>query len=262
MYLPRSLASQLYLSLLKSCTPSSAPVLILPAASDPDALCATRILTALLKRDFIPHKIHPVGGYDDLRRVGRTLIKPMKYSEGGTGGLVVCLGVGGLVDLGSTLCLEAEEGEDGSEADFGGVEVWVFDKRRPWNLGNVFGGIPAAGDTRSISGVQQGKVGKSYRSGRGGIIVFDDGDIEEDLNVEKAAYFALADMPEVDDDDDESGSDSEDSDHEDSNEPSSKKRKATSDGFDGSDAEDDEERPAQRRRSNSVSLRCRDEMYY
>ena len=227
-------------------------MLILPAASDADALCATRILTALLKRDFIPHKIHPVGGYGDLERAGQALIQPMKYSQGGNGGVVICLGVGGLVDLGSVLGFEADELEEKSENDYGGVEIWVFDKRRPWNLGNVFGGIPGLDDGRPVTGVQQGKIGKSYRPGRGGIVVFDDGDIEEELENEKAAFFALAEMPEVEDADDEI--DDSESETEDAEEAMSHTRKRKSDAMDSdSDDSDSEGRPRQRRRSNSVS---------
>ncbi|KKY17772.1 putative dna replication initiation factor cdc45 [Phaeomoniella chlamydospora] len=217
---------------------------------NPDAICATRILTALLKRDFIPHKIHPVGGYEDLTRAGEALIQPMKQSQGGSGGVVVCLGVGGLVDLGDALGFDSSEGDEAAEIDFSGVEVWVFDKRRPWNLGNIFGGFPPLEDGRPTTGVQLGKIGKSYRSGKGGIIVFDDGDIEEELATEKEAFFALADMPEVDD----AGSDidSETSDDENADEQQSRKRKSVSDDFDDEDS-GNEERPRQRRRSNSGS---------
>lgn len=174
----------------------------------------------------------------------------MKQSQGGSGGVVVCLGVGGLVDLGDALGFDSSEGDEAAEIDFSGVEVWVFDKRRPWNLGNIFGGLPPLEDGRPTTGVQLGKIGKSYRSGKGGIIVFDDGDIEEELATEKEAFFALADMPEVDD----AGSDidSETSDDENADEQQSRKRKSVSDDFDDEDS-GNEERPRQRRRSNSGS---------
>ena len=102
MYLPRSLISHLYLHLQKSSHVLSPPVLIL-VALEPDALCACRILTSLLKRDYISHKIHPITGYIDLAQAGDQFIKPLRHSQGGTGGIIVCLGVGGLVDLESTL---------------------------------------------------------------------------------------------------------------------------------------------------------------
>lgn len=264
MYLPRTLISHLYTSLLKNQHPLSAPVLIL-SALEPDAICACRILTSLLKRDFIPHKIQPVSGYSDLERIGRQLVQPLKQNQGGTGGVVICLGVGGLIDLASLLGLEDETS---SNNDLSGVEVWVLDSRRPWNLSNVFGGQPAnlnAGDTRPqrTPGVDRGCLQKSYRPGKGGIIVFDDGDIDEELAAERNAYCELADMPEVEEVPEEE-SDGEDDDGADDVPPSnteeddfsshgssqSRKRKSWSDRA-GSDSES--ERPPQRRRSNSGS---------
>jgi len=44
----------------------------------------------------------------------------MMESQGGSGGVVVCLGVGGLVDLGGLLGIEIE----GDDTSYGGVEVW------------------------------------------------------------------------------------------------------------------------------------------
>ena len=66
-------------------------------------------------------------------------MRPMKTTAGGSGGVVICLGVGGLVDLGSLLGLEDEDIPE----VMGGVEVWVLDARRPWNLSNIFGGLPS-----------------------------------------------------------------------------------------------------------------------
>ncbi|KIV94943.1 hypothetical protein PV10_02657 [Exophiala mesophila] len=274
MYLPRSLISQLYTNLVKSHHPLSPPVLLL-VALEPDALCACRILAALLKRDYIPHKIQPISGYADLSRAGQDLVRPMKTDQGGSGGVVVCLGVGGLVDLGSLLALETDDAQD----SMGGVEVWVLDARRPWNLANVFGGIPTDANQNQddvtqrprYSGVEKGCLQRSYKSGRGGIIVFDDGDISGALETERDAYCALADMPELEDsdsdddeDDDEDDSNDEESDGEDDareNDSNAqdgvdngKKRKSWSDRDDEEgESGDDEERPRQRRRANSGS---------
>ncbi|UZP45815.1 hypothetical protein NXS19_013627 [Fusarium pseudograminearum] len=256
MYLPRSLISKLYIHLQQTRHPLSPPVLIL-VALEPDALCACRILTRLLKHDYIPHKIQPVSGYTDLEKAGRELVMPMMESQGGSGGIVVCLGVGGMVDLGPLLGLESE----GDDSPYGGVEVWVMDAHRPWNLGNVFGGFPldpateisSSYQSRSPAGVDGGKITRVFNPGKGGIIVFDDGDIEEDMEAERTAYLALIDMPEIDDD----GDDLEDTDDEDetgnhaAEEPThaGQKRKSWSDGEDDSD----DDRPRQRRRSNSSS---------
>lgn len=189
----------------------------------------------------------------------------MRTTEGGSGGVVVCLGVGGLVDLSEILCLTADgEGGEGETAeDMGGVEVWVIDARRPWNLGNVFGGLAVSrqhledGNSRSLKtrGVEKGCINESYASGRGGIIVFDDGDIEEELTAEREAYCALEEMPEIDEDEDDYGSsdDSEsDNDAGIGSGSSGKKRKSWSGRDEEDEYDEDDEPPRQRRRSNSV----------
>ncbi|KAG9253384.1 putative sna41 protein [Emericellopsis atlantica] len=263
MYLPRSLISKLYIHLQKTRHPLSPPVLIL-VTLDPDALCACRILTRLLKHDYIPHKIHPVVGLSGLAQAGQDLVAPMMESQGGSGGLVVCLGVGGMVDLGEVLGLENE----GDDSPYSGVEVWVIDARRPWNLGNVFGGFPlevaaepsSSYQSRIPAGVDGGEIGRSYKPGRGGIIVFDDGDIEDDLEAERNAYKALLDMPDIDDDGDDidSEDDTEDGagDEEDEVQEATRagqKRKSWSDSHDDGMSDDDDDRPTQRRRSNMSS---------
>ena len=261
MYLPRSLVSHLYQHLVRDHHSFSPPVLILTAL-EPDALCACRILTALLKRDFIAHKIQPIAGYADLQRAGENMVQPMRIQQGGSGGVVVCLGVGGLVDMSSTLGLDiAVPGEDPS----GGVEVWLIDARRPWNLGNVFAGDPVemvlketGGDVRSrLADVNKGQIQPTYKPGQGGIIVYDDGDIEDDLAAEREAYCGLKDMEDVEGlggDSDDSGDESDRSETID-RERTSKKRKSWSDQEDGDiDSEDEISRPRQRRRSNSVCI--------
>lgn len=253
MYLPRNLIAHLYQNLLKRNHAAAPPVLLL-VALEPDALCACRILTALLRRDYIPHKIQPIAGYGDLSRAAEDLVRPMRTSEGGSGGVVVCLGVGGMVDLEESLGLDVDENGEGGPGD---VEVWVMDARRPWNLSNVFGAPlgpdPVTGElVRKQSGVDKGRLLQSYQSGRGGIIVFDDGDIEEELEAEREAYCALEEMPEVGEEADLDG----DSDEEDQDAPPSgqapKKRKSWGEDDESMDDPSDDERPAQRRRSNSV----------
>lgn len=258
MYLPRSLISHLYLHLQRTHHALSPPILIL-VALEPDALCACRILTSLLKRDYIPHKIHPVAGYGDLARAGQELVQPMRLADGGSGGVVACLGVGGLVDLENVLGLEVdEEGYGGVD----GVEIWVFDARRPWNLGNVFGAPPQEAVeghlARKEPGLAQGQISRTYRPGKGGIVVFDDGDIEAELASEREAWHELEEMPEVDDEEDLGSSDGDDDDEAANAPPAQysarRKRKSWSDREeeDGDESEK-ENRPHQRRRSNSVS---------
>lgn len=148
-----------------------------------------------------------MSGYADLTRAGE-LVRKMRTTDGGAGGVVVCLGVGGLVDLEGLMGLEVDEDGQGG---MGGVDVWVFDARRPWNLSNVFG-VQSRGDSEiGVVGVEQGRISNRFEGGRGGIVVFDDGDIEEELAAEREAYCSLADMPELGEDDGESvgGNDSE-----------------------------------------------------
>ncbi|RYP62590.1 hypothetical protein DL771_009669 [Monosporascus sp. 5C6A] len=232
MYLPRDLISKLYIHLQKTRHPLSPPVLIL-VALEPDSL----------------------SGYGDLERAGRELVSPMMETRGGSGGVVVCLGVGGMIDMGTILGLEVE----GEESGFGGVEVWVVDSHRPWNLANVFGGYPlerapedaANYQSRAPEGVTAGRIGRNYKPGKGGIVVFDDGDIEEQLGVERDAYLALVDMPDIEDADDIYG----DSESESDDEPEDplpqpgQKRKSWNREDESSDEDDD--RPRQKRRSNS-----------
>ncbi|KAI9716585.1 MAG: hypothetical protein M1828_007618 [Chrysothrix sp. TS-e1954] len=260
MYLPRSLISHLYLQLLKTHHPLSPPVLIL-VALEPDAICACRILAALLKRDYIPHKIKPIAGYGDLQNAGQDVIQPMKLVNGGEGGVVVCLGVGGLVDLEAMLGLEVnEDGTGGADR----VDIWVFDARRPYNLSNVFGGtsLPAATtaeehtDPPKLVGVDQGQISRTYRPGKGSIVVFDDGDVQQDLSSQREAWYALEGMPDVEDDGEET--DASEPEDEASATPiqdtSRRKRKSWAD-EDDEEVESDKEnqRPRQRRRSNSSS---------
>ena len=263
MYLPRGLFSHLYQSLVKRNHAAASPILLL-VALEPDALCACRILTAMLKRDYIPHKIQPVSGFVDLYKAADDLVKPMRTYSGGSGGLVVCLGVGGMVDLEEMFGLDFNE-EAGAKGT-GDVEVWVMDARRPYNLTNIFD-VPASEDpttgelVREVPGVEKGRLPPFHRSTKGGVIVFDDGDIEEELGKEKEAYCGLIEMPEVgDEDEDEDEDDEEEEEHilrEDAEqEPpvSGQKRKSLGGEDDDEDIEDGE-RPFQRRRSNSVWLR-------
>ncbi|KAK4627530.1 Cell division control protein 45 [Fulvia fulva] len=266
MYIPREQASGLYTHLIRSTHPSSSPVLVLTSVTV-DSLCATRILTSLLKRDFVPHTIIPVSGYADLQRAGADLVLPLTRQRGGDGGTVVCLGLGGTVALEEILGLDGRT-QDGELSDEGmdehGVEVWVVDSHRPWNLENVFG-MPATqqreGEAASRRpGVHEGKVLPGYQPGKGGIIVWDDGDLEAELKAEKAAYFALQGMPEITEDDlalddgeDDTGAEADaEDDAEESSTGQKRKRSASPEDSDAESASEDEaDRPRRRRRSNS-----------
>lgn len=259
MYIPHQQISQLYTELVRSTHPLSPPVLILTALTV-DSLCATRILTALLKRDYIPHKVQPVSGYADLQRVGHELVLPLTRQRGGEGGVVVCLGVGGLVDLDEMLGLDGSAGavEGGEPEDMRdhGVEVWVVDARRPWNLQNIFGsGAVTAGTSSDGSSVEQWRAGvensrvlPSYRAGKGGIIVWVDENVQNELAAEREAFAELQKMPEIGEQD--LMLDGVESDN-DEDEPSQSRKRAASEVDEDDDNSIDRERPRQRRRSNS-----------
>lgn len=264
MYLPRAQISQLYTELLRTTHPLSPPVLILTGLSV-DSLCATRILTSLLKRDYIPHKVQPVSGYADLRRVGQELVLPLTRQHGGDGGVVVCLGAGGTADLINIFGLEEENPETGSieEITDHGVEIWVVEARRPWNLRNVFGfaadyfdsNIDNQAALAPRQGVLEGKILSTYRPGRGGVIVWDDGDIEDELKAERKAIYELNDIPVVTNEDvlreAEAIRDAAESVEPDSSQSRKRKARSPSREFDGDEDQSEDERPRQRRRSNS-----------
>ncbi|KAF5589919.1 cell division control 45 [Fusarium pseudoanthophilum] len=180
-------------------------------------------------------------------------------SQGGNGGVVVCLGVGGMVDLGPLLGLEPE----GDDQPYSGVEVWVMDAHRPWNLGNVFGGFPLDPETEASSsyqsrcpaGVNGGMIESAFKPGKGGIIVFDDGDIVDDMQTERNAYLELMEMPEIDDDGEDLGDTDDEDDDENPHDAIQERVRAGQKRKSWSDAEDesDDDRPHQRRRSNSSS---------
>jgi cell division control protein 45 len=177
----------------------------------------------------------------------------MRTIEGGSGGVVICLGVGGMVDLEHELGLEVDESGEGG---FGGVEIWLMDSRRPWNLTNAFGSPlfsdPQTGElVRTQPGVNQGRISQAYTPGRGGVVVFDDGDIEEELAAERIAYCSLEEMPELGDVDDALDGDESETEDPPVSGQAPRKRKSWGMGEDESD-EDDDGPPRQRRRSNSV----------
>ena len=258
MWIPRTLMRSFYSHLIKNYLPTSPPVVVL-VSLDPDALCACHILTTLFKRDLIRHHVQPISGYRGLAEAGENFVRPMRTTEGGSGGVVVCLGLGGLVDLEDQLGLEGVESNNG---DYGNVEIWVLDARRPWNLSNVFGTPDyelhgTEGAVVARKGIERGRISEAYVPGRGGIVVFDDGDIDAYLSKEAEAYCELADMPELGEDEGESEDGVSESEHGGDEEtiPESaqvtRKRKSYDE---ETESEADEGTPRKRRRSNTVSM--------
>ena len=265
MYLPRSLISLLYTNLRLVVHAQSPPVILL-VALEPDALCACRILTALFKRDYIPHHILPVSGYGDLLRASEQHVHPLHRARGGAGGYVVCVGLGGLIDLGPLLGMDVEADPD--EGQLGGIQAWVLDARRPWNLGNVFNGMTrpdkprrqhqrlSVAEREAQLEVDYGEIQRNFGPGKGGVIVYDDGDIKEELQAEREAYYGMKEMPILDSDAESDGSESDGSDGSTNAPPSvfvqTQGRKRRSSEVNG-DEDSDNERPRRRQRSGSTS---------
>ncbi|KAI9804182.1 MAG: hypothetical protein M1825_001584 [Sarcosagium campestre] len=223
--------SHFFQKLRQSYNRFSPPVLIL-TATETDAICATRILAAVLKSDFITHNIHPISGYEDLEKTATKVVGPMKR---GGGGVIICLGVGGQRDLAKVLDIEDDDT----------IEVWVMDSRRPYNLKNIYGG--------------GGRVHKPSLKPRGGVIVFDNGDIDAEMADEEASY-ALSTMNTNRDEGDDSDSseapseasddndddDNENDDRDTRSQSRSRKRKSRSD-----DDDESSQGSRKKRRSNS-----------
>ncbi|KXT05674.1 hypothetical protein AC578_5647 [Pseudocercospora eumusae] len=265
MYLPRAQISQLYTHLQRIAHPSKNNAVILTSLSV-DSICALRILESLFKRDYIAYQSIPVSGYAELQEHGAANARRLSRQHGGEGGVIICLGLGGAVALEDMLALDGSGDPDALQDH--GVEVWVIDSHRPLNLENVFGGhADSSSNNQNISrrpGVTEGRVNPGYRPGNGGIIVWDDGDLEDELQAEKEAYFALQGMPEItehdlvlDDgeEDDEDGEEpDEEGDQEDASSSSGQKRKRGADSdneHELSDSDWERGRAHRRRRSNS-----------
>lgn len=179
-----------------------------------DALCASKILTGLLKKELIQYQLVPVVGYTDLKKHYDKL--DMDVTN------VVLLGCGASIDLEGFFEIDPEEFKiEDDEFDASTFKedpevkysrkIYVIDGHKPWNLDNIFGSEM--------------------------VVCFDDGYIEQRLQAEKKAYTLVGELQsqqeEEEDSDSEDGSDSEDEElqetdkdsDEDDDEEDSKKRK-------------------------------------
>ncbi|KAI9010687.1 CDC45 family [Hyaloraphidium curvatum] len=98
------------------------PVIIF-AANDVDALCAARILQALLAADQVKNTLIPVSGYTDLAAESAKHVENKAELRS-----IVTINCGGMVDLKEFFSLPSER-----------VRVYVIDSHRPLNLQNLFG---------------------------------------------------------------------------------------------------------------------------
>ncbi|GMM28247.1 DNA replication initiation factor [Martiniozyma asiatica (nom. inval.)] len=168
-----------------------------------DAICATRILVDILKRDFFVYQIIPVLGYMDLKD------KYLNLSEDVTN--VILLGCGATVDLESFLEIEISEWIDEdqnlelvqqltSEKKWSEIKlnrkIYVIDGQRPWNLDNLYGSpLVCCLDDGSTDSLQDEETAFNF------LINIDD-DEEQENDDDDDDDQELEDLAETDDDND------------------------------------------------------------
>ncbi|ORY40218.1 CDC45-like protein [Rhizoclosmatium globosum] len=100
--------------------PNANTVLVI-ASPDPDALCACKMISNLLKSDCITHQIIPVSGYDVLDRTNDLKIKNNDSLRS-----IIMLNCGGVIDIAATLSIPPE------------ATVYIIDSHRPLHLGSIY----------------------------------------------------------------------------------------------------------------------------
>ncbi|KAJ1657512.1 DNA replication initiation factor cdc45 [Dispira simplex] len=155
-----------YQKLVQDAHSHQGTVLVL-VSSDPDALCALKILLALLKDDSVAYHLIPVSGPSDLARVNRLWFEsPSTDHTDSTGPnwgalatslrSIVCLNCGALTDILETFQLPEH------------VTVYIFDSHRPYCLDNLF----------------------RYPQ----LVIFDDGDVDQSLDLVRQAFLRLTEQ--------------------------------------------------------------------
>ncbi|ODV95051.1 hypothetical protein PACTADRAFT_70269 [Pachysolen tannophilus NRRL Y-2460] len=102
---------------------STCKLVIFASCLNVDAICASKILTAVLKKNLISFQLIPVVGYSDLKLKFSNLDMDIRN--------VVILGCGAMVDLETYLEIDNESTDE--------RKIYVIDGQRPWNLDNIFG---------------------------------------------------------------------------------------------------------------------------
>ncbi|BFZ57164.1 DNA replication initiation factor cdc45 [Savitreella phatthalungensis] len=105
---------------IKAAAPDSACRVLILCALDPDAVCACKMLSLLLKADFIAHKVHPIAGWQDLARANETLVKNIELS------FIILLNFGSFFDPLQYLSVDS------------GVTIHVIDSHRPIMLESCY----------------------------------------------------------------------------------------------------------------------------
>lgn len=175
-----------YNDILRDCSShSSCQLVIFVSCLNIDALCATKMLSQLLKRQLVQLQIVPVFGYAELKSHYSRLDDNINS--------VILVGCGGSIDIESFFEIDPKEllvDNEGKDVGKGAKyrrNIYVFDTHRPWNLDNLFG-----------SDI---------------VNCMDDGTVEEELSEQKKAYFRLLELDnEIEEGDDEEETDAEQTD--------------------------------------------------
>ncbi|SCW04220.1 LAFE_0H08724g1_1 [Lachancea fermentati] len=184
---------------------SSCQLVIFVSCLNIDALCASKMLARLFKKQLVQLQLVPVFGYSDLKQHFEKLDDNINS--------VVFIGCGGMIDIETFLEIDAQEYllEEGPEPKFK-RGIYILDTHRPWNLDNLFGSQI--------------------------VTCFDDGTVEESLQEQREAYEKLTKLEQEQQDDSQESdpSDTEDDEEEDtiddersSDEESGRKRNAETD---------------------------------
>ncbi|CAI4047451.1 hypothetical protein SUVZ_12G1580 [Saccharomyces uvarum] len=222
MYYGISQFSEAYNKILKnSSSHSSCQLVIFVSCLNIDALCATKMLSLLFKKQLVQSQIVPIFGYSELRRHYSQLDDNINS--------LLLVGFGGVVDLEAFLGIDPDDyvidpdqkpGEKSFRRD-----IYVLDAHRPWNLDNIFG-----------SQIIQ---------------CFDDGTVDDTLDEQKAAYYKLLELENEREQDGNDGLSDDDDDDDDDNDGEDEMTDADEATDEGEDKEDQDDSIASTKRSNS-----------
>ncbi|ORY85462.1 CDC45 family [Protomyces lactucae-debilis] len=95
-------------------------VLIL-VALDVDALCATKMLCTMLRNDYIPHKIHPVAGWNDLKKANDAVVQNQEDLK-----FIVLMNFGAFFDPLQHLSVDES------------MTIYVIDSHKPVMMENLY----------------------------------------------------------------------------------------------------------------------------
>ena len=179
--------------LRESSNPSTCQLVIFVSCLNIDALCATRMLSTLFKKQLVQLQIVPVFGYSELKAHYKKLDENINS--------IILVGFGSYIDIETFLEIDPQEYAMDTSHNDSLVQkpenvayrrhIYVLDSHRPWNLDNLFG-----------SDIVQ---------------CFDDGTVEDSLGEQKEAYFKLIELEAADEENKEDGSDEEESTDDDEN---------------------------------------------